>query len=108
MWGVLAVAGTAGSAFIGHRASKGNAAGAAARGAGIRVFSFWLAVVASAFLITAGTGMWNGESGEQIAGVVIGIVALGFVLFGIMTRPMLAAVGVGHRGGVLPPPPFRG
>ncbi len=108
LWGVLAAAGTAGSAFIGHRASKGNAAGAAARGAGIRVFSYWLTVVASAFLITAGAGMWTGESGEQIPGVVVGIVALGFVLFGIMTRPMLAAVGAGIAAAYYLPHHFAG
>lgn len=108
LWGVLGVAGMLGSAAIGHRASKGNAAGAAARSAGIRVFLYWLAVVAAGFLITAGTGMWNEESGDLIPGVVIGIVALGFVLFGIMTRPMLGAVGVGIAAAYYLPHHFAG
>lgn len=95
VWGILAIAGMAGSSIIGHRASKGLAAGAAARSAGIRMFFFWSAVLAAAFLVPAAAGMWNEESGDKIPGVVIGFVALGFVLFGIMHRPMLAAVGVG-------------
>ena len=95
VWGILAAAGTAGSAVIGHHASKGLAAGAAARSAGLRVFFFWSAVLAAAFLVPAAAGMWNEESSDKIPGVVIGFVTLGFVLFGIMTRPMLAVVGVG-------------
>ena len=39
--------------------------------------------------------MWNAEDGEQIPGVVLGIVSLAYILFGIMHRPVLAAVGVG-------------
>ena len=108
VWGVLGAAGMAGSSIIGHRASKGLAAGVAARSAGIRVFSFWIAVVVSAFVITAGAGMWNEESGDQIPGVVIGVVGLGFVLFGIMTRPMLAAVGVGIAAAFYLPHHFAG
>ncbi len=95
VWGVLAIAGMAGSAILGSRASRDIAAGGAARSAGIRMFFFWSAVLAAAFLVPAAAGMWNEESGDKIPGVVIGFVALGFVLFGIMHRPMLAAVGVG-------------
>lgn len=108
VWGVLGTMGMVGSAIIGHRASKGIAAGAAARSAGIRVLSFWLAVVGSTFLITAGAGMWNEESGDQIPGVTIGIVALGYVLFGIMTRPVLAVVGVGIGAAFYLPYHFAG
>ncbi|MDE2837668.1 MAG: hypothetical protein OXL97_09205 [Chloroflexota bacterium] len=108
VWGVLAAAGITGSAIIGSRASSGIAAGAAARSAGIRVFLYWLAVVLAAFCITAGSGMWNGGSGEQIQGVVVGIVALGFVLFGIMHQPMLAAVGVGIAAAYYLPHHFAG
>ena len=108
LWGVLAAAGTAGSAFIGHRASKGNAAGAAARSAGIRMFFFWATVLAAAFLVPAAAGMWNEESGDKIPGVVIGFVTLGFVLFGIMTRPMLAAVGAGIAAAYYLPHHFAG
>ena len=40
VWGVLGTAGMVGSAIIGHRASKGIAAGVAARSAGLRVLSY--------------------------------------------------------------------
>lgn len=95
LWGVLATAGMVGSAIIGHHAGGRDAAGDAVRSAGIRVFLFWLAVMAAVFLIPAAAGMWTEESAHQIPHVAIGIVALGYVLFGIMHRPVIAAVGVG-------------
>lgn len=95
LWGVLVAAGMVGSALIGHRAGARLAAGEAARGAGLRVFAFWLAVAAAAFLIPAAAGLWTEEHGEVVPKVVIGIVALAHVLFGIMHRPVIAAVGVG-------------
>ncbi len=95
LWGILMVPGMVGSGFIGRRAGRRIAAGDAARKAGIRVFLFWLAVVVGVFLIPAASGMWNAESGDKIPGVAIGIVSLAYILFGIMYRPALAAVGAG-------------
>ena len=95
LWGVLMVPGMVGSGFIGHRAGRKIAPGDAARSAGIRVFLYWLAVVVAMFLIPAAAGMWNAEDGDSIPGVTIGIVALAYILFGIMHRPVLAIVGVG-------------
>lgn len=95
LWGVLAVVGMVGSALIGHRAGKDSVSGDAIRNAGLRVFLFWLAVVAAAFLVPAAAGMWNEDAGANIPHVAIGIVALGYVLFGIMSRPVIAVVGVG-------------
>lgn len=95
LWGVLVVAGMTGSAIIGDRAGSKNAAGGAMRSAGIRVFLFWLAVVAAAFLVPAAAGMWNEDASASIPGVAIGIVVLGHVLFGVMYRPVIAAVGAG-------------
>ena len=95
LWGVLMVPGMVGSGIIGSRAGRKIAPGDAARKAGIRVFLFWLAVVVAVFLIPAGAGMWNAEDGDNIPGVAIGIVSLAYVLFGIMHRPVLAAVGAG-------------
>ena len=95
LWGVLMVPGMVGSALIGHRAGRKIAPGDAARSAGIRVFLYWLAVVVAMFLIPAAAGMWNAEDGDSIPGVTIGIVALAYILFGIMHRPVLAIVGVG-------------
>ena len=95
LWGVLMVPGMVGSGIIGRRAGRKIAPGNAARGAGIRVFLYWLAVVVAIFLIPLAAGMWNAEDGEQIPGVVLGIVSLAYILFGIMHRPVLAAVGAG-------------
>ena len=95
LWGVLMVPGMVGSGFIGRRAGRKIAPGDAARKAGIRVFLYWLAVVVAVFLIPAAAGMWNAEDGDNIPGVAIGIVSLAYILFGIMHRPVLAAVGVG-------------
>ncbi len=101
LWGVLMVPGMVGSAIIGHRAGKNIAPGDAARSAGIRVFLYWLAVIVAAFLIPAAAGMWNAEDGDNIPGVTLGIVSLAYILFGIMHRPVLAAVGAGVRCSVL-------
>lgn len=95
LWGVLVGAGMVGSALIGHRAGKRLAMGAAARGAGLRVFAFWLAVAVAAFAVPAAAGLWTEEHGGAVPKVAIGIVALAHVLFGIMYRPVIAAVGVG-------------
>ncbi len=95
LWGVLAVVGMVGSALIGYHAGKDSASGEAMRNAGLRVFFYWLAVVAAAFLVPAAAGMWGEDSGENIPHIAIGIVALGYVLFGIMTRPVIAVVGAG-------------
>ena len=95
LWGVLVAVGMAGSAVIGHRAGRDLATGEAVRGAGIRVFAFWLAVAAAAFLVPAAAGLWTEEQTEAVPRVAIGIVALGHILFGIMHRPVIAAFGVG-------------
>jgi hypothetical protein len=95
LWGILMVPGMVGSGIIGSRAGRKIAPGDAARKAGIRVFLYWLAVVVAVFLIPAAAGMWNAEDGDNIPGVAIGIVSLAYILFGIMHRPVLAAVGVG-------------
>ena len=95
LWGVLVVAGMVGSAVIGSRAGDRRATGDAVRSAGIRVFLFWIAVAAAAFLVPAAAGLWTEEAGDKIPHVAIGIVALGHVLFGIMHRLAIASVGLG-------------
>ena len=89
------VPGMVGSGIIGRRAGRKIAPGDAARSAGIRVFLYWLAVVVAAFLIPAAAGMWNGEDGDNIPSVTLGIVSLAYILFGIMHRPAIAVVGAG-------------
>ena len=96
LWGVLVVAGMVGSAIVGTRASRDIAVGIGMRSVGIRVFLFWLAILVATFLIPAAAGLWTGgEAATRIPYVAIGIVTLGYVLFGIMVRPILAVVGVG-------------
>lgn len=96
LWGVLSAVGMVSSAVIGHRAGREYAAGDAARSAGIRVFLFWLSVLAAAFLVPAAAGLWTPEgAGVAIPRVGVGIVTLGLVLFGIMHRPAITAVGLG-------------
>ena len=95
LWVVLVAAGMAGSAVIGHRAGSQYAAGGAMRSAGIRVFLYWLAVVLAAFFVPAAAGMWTAEAATNIPRVSLGIVALGYVLFGILHRPVIAVAGGG-------------
>lgn len=95
LWGVLVVAGMVGSAVIGTRASRRLATGEAVRGAGLRVFAFWLSVALAAFIVPAAAGLSTEEHAEAVPLVAIGIVALGHILFGIMHRPVIAVVGVG-------------
>ena len=95
VWGVLSTAGMIGSALIGRHEGMRNADYATARSAGLKVFTFWMAVVAAAFLIPGAAGLWSPGETENIPSVAIGIVCLGYVLFGIMYRPALAVVGVG-------------
>ena len=94
-WLVIVAIGIVASSIIGHRASKSRSDGDAARNAGLRVFAFWIVVVAAAFLIPGAAGLWNDDTASSIPGVAIGIIALGYMLFGIMHRPGLAVVGVG-------------
>lgn len=95
LWGGLGIVGMASSAVIGHRASSEVAVGNTARDAGIRVFLFWVSIMAAAFLLPAAGGMWNADDGANIPRVTVGIVVLGYVLFGIMHRPAIAVVGLG-------------
>ncbi len=94
-WLAMVAIGIVASSIIGHRASKSQSDGDAARSAGLRVFAFWIVVVAAAFLIPGAAGLWNDDTASSIPGVAIGIIALGYTLFGIMHRPALAVVGVG-------------
>ncbi len=95
LFGVLIVAGIVGSAIIGHRAGNRNVSREVNRAIGLRVFGFWMAVAMAASLIPGVAGMWNDELGPRIPHVAIGIVSLGYILYGMMTRPVPAVVGVG-------------
>ena len=93
LWGVLTAAGMVGSAVIGHHVGREYAAGDTMRNAGVRVFLFWLAVAVAAFLVPAAAGMWTAGAAANTPRVSIGIVVLGYILFGIMHRPVIAVVG---------------
>ena len=95
IFGVVVAAGMVGSGFIGRRAASRNVTKEIGRAIGIRVFSFWIAVGVAAWYIPAAAGMWTPELGPQIPHVAIGVVTLGYVLFGIMTNLVLAGVGAG-------------
>ena len=97
LWAGLGFLGMIGSAFFGRQASRMNSEGSTATGIGIRVFFFWLAVVSAAFVVPAAAGMWTLEwpNAEAIPGVAIGIIALGYVLFGILHHPAISLVGLG-------------
>ena len=92
LWGGLGTIGGVCSGIIGHRAGSNMAASEASRRAGIRVFLFWSSVVAAAFLLTAAAGV-NAENSPR---VFVGVIALGYVLFGIMHRPMIAVLGLAY------------
>lgn len=94
-WGVIGTPGMIGSALIGRREGSRNADYATARAAGLRVFAFWIAVVAAAVLVPGAAGLWSPDGAEHIPHVAIGIVCTGYVLFGIMHLTALAVVGVG-------------
>ena len=75
----------------------------AARRAGIRVFLFWSSVVVAAFFLTSAAGLWNPENADNSPRVFVGVIALGYVLFGIMHRPMISVLGLGYAAGFYVP-----
>ncbi len=93
LWGGLGTVGGVCSGIIGHRAGSNMATSEAARRAGIRVFFFWSSVVVAAFLLTSAAGLWNADNFPR---VFVGVIALGYVLFGIMHRPMIAVLGLAY------------
>ena len=108
LWVVIGAPGMVGSALIGRREGSRNADHATARNAGLRVFAFWMAVVTAAFLLPGAAGFWSADGAEKIPYVAIGIISLGYVLFGIMHLPALAVVGVGMAAAFYLPAYFAG
>ena len=109
LWFGLVILGMIGSSIIGYRAGKQKASGPSATAAGLRVFGFWMSVVAAAFIIPAASGLWTADSDPiAISGVAVGIVALGYVLFGIMHHLAIALVGLGIAASYYLPTHFAG
>ena len=94
LWFGLVGLGMVASALIGSHASGKTGAGEAARSAGIRTFLFWVTIGVAAFAMPAALGLWEDGDAQRIAGVSIGIAMLGYVLFGIMHRPIIAVMGL--------------
>ncbi|MCE2466122.1 MAG: hypothetical protein J4G01_08675 [Dehalococcoidia bacterium] len=109
LWFGLGIPGMIGSSLIGHRASKQNASGPSATAAGLRVFGFWMTIVAASFIIPGASGLWTSEADPiAITGVAIGIIALGYVLFGILHHLAIALVGIGIAASFYLPTHFAG
>ncbi len=109
LWGIVGGIGAVAASVIGGRASRRNSTGAVARSAGLRVFFFWMAVIAAGFVIPAASGMWTADiDGRAIAGVAVGVVGLGYVLFGIMHHPAISLVGLGIAAAYYVPSYFAG
>ena len=109
LWGGLATIGMAGSAILGHRAGRQNISGDAARRAGIRMFLFWLTIIAAAFLMPGAAGLWTeGADPVGIERITVGIISLGYVLFGVMHRPSIVVVGLGIAASFYLPSYFAG
>ena len=109
LWFGLGIPGMIGSSLIGHRASRQNATGPTATAAGLRVFGFWMTVVAAAFVVPAASGLWVADSDPiAIRGVAIGIVALGYILFGILHHLAIGLVGLGIAASYYVPTHFAG
>ncbi len=94
LWFGLVGVGMVASALIGDRAGRKTGAGEAARSAGIRTFLYWLTIGIAAFVMPAALGLWEEGDVGAIAGASIGIAMLGYILFGIMHRPIIAVLGL--------------
>ncbi len=109
LWGVLVIIGIAASAIIGSRAADKLADPTTTRRAGIKVFAFWLTVALATWTIPGLSGLWTvTDPGQHIAGVAIGIVALGYVLFGLFTRIAISILGLGIAAAYYIPAYFAG
>ena len=98
-----------GSSILGYRAGHANSDGPTATRAGLQVFFFWMTVVTASFIIPAASGLYSFESFEPaIVGVAVGIVALGYILFGIMHHKAIALMGVGIAAAHYAPSYFAG
>ena len=109
LWGVLGTIGMIGSSILGYRAGHATSDGPTAARAGLQVFFFWMTVVTAAYIIPAASGLYSFESFDPaIVGVAVGIVALGYILFGIMHHKAIALMGGGIGAAHYVPSYFAG
>lgn len=98
LWFVLGPIGGVSSGIIGSRTSRRLAYGDAGRRAGIRVCLFFVTTIVATFLILGVGGVLDDPSaddGKALTASIAGFVALSYILFGIMTRTVIALAGVG-------------
>ena len=95
LWVIITSFGVIGSMTIGTRAGRAVSPGLAMQNAGIRVFAYWMTVVVTAGLLPGAAGLWNESGAEKIPFVLMGVIALGYVLFGILHRTVIATFGMG-------------
>ena len=95
LWAIITFPGVIGSMVIGHRASSAVSPDTAMRNAGFRVGGYWMTVIATAALLPGAAGLWNETGAEKIPFVLMGVIALGYVLFGILHRAVIAVFGLG-------------
>lgn len=95
LWVIITFPGVIGSMVIGYRAGNAVSPGLAMQRAGLRVFAYWVTVMAAAGFLPGAAGLWNEAGGEKIPFVMLGVFALGYVLFGILNRIVIAVFGVG-------------
>lgn len=95
LWAIITSFGVIGSMTIGFRAGRAVSPAIAMQHAGIRVFAYWMTVVVTAGLLPGAAGLWNESGAEKIPFVLMGVIALGYVLFGILHRTVIATFGVG-------------
>ena len=109
LWGVLVIIGIAASAIIGSRAAENLADPDTVRRAGIKVFAFWVTVAFATWTVPGLSGLWTvADPGPHIAGVAIGIVSLGYILFGLFTRIAISILGLGIAAAYYLPAYFAG
>ena len=66
-------------------------------------------MVAACFIIPAASGLWTADVDPiAISGVAVGIVALGYILFGIMHHLAIALLGLGIGASYYLPRHFAG
>ncbi|MXY03870.1 MAG: hypothetical protein F4190_03355 [Acidimicrobiales bacterium] len=95
LWAIITFPGVIGSMVIGQRAANVVSPDTAMRNAGLRVAGYWMTLVTAAGLLPGAAGLWNESGAERIPYVLLGVIALGYVLFGILHRPLIAVFGVG-------------
>ncbi len=95
LWAIITFPGVIGSMVIGTRAGNALSPGRTMQSAGIRVFAYWMTVIVAAGMLPGAAGLWNESGAEKIPFVLLGVFALGYVLFGILNRTVIAVFGVG-------------